>query len=684
MKPEQRKIWQIRVKKLALSYETGWEYLPESDEAGSVLTDIFLEMELENHRRFEKIWEKQEREFLQIVSERKEEPRRLETALWVKAGENGDRQWLNRDTRVYTVTGQGELIYFRTVSPLCLSAARLRWVIRRRGLSAWLCYQEGDTFPVSLSESDGRELAHPVFRWHFPGLCDGHGSFCFSVDLKEAPVMEQKPGGSWSISDGRNSYPAVWQQESGSFSLKGECPEFAGNLEGVSYELKLELPAGEVLTAEWLRALTGEIALREEAAEIDPELCLAADTGPCGSDRVLPFGREPEAAACFYLACDRAAAGAARELMLLFTEEYETEEKGPEGKQEQSRKINGKLFKKYPWLERTEPIQDWQAEETVWEYYDGKLWRSLPDSEEWNTGCHPEEPGERQYSIPIPEDISPCSIEGEEHIYLRLRVSRARGAYAAFYRKRIPVLRAVRFRGGERRYLPESRETADFDETAEGKVYFGFDRDVLPDNCWYTGRECLTFGPEQIRGTGELFGRRACWVEVPDPGVELAAFMPNYVTVRQEAGEGKGSAPGQIPEQTRFCVETGRLGVLDALSVTDARYDRAGAPIRDKVKAAEHYFAHFGRLLTVMDLELMLGERYPFFKVKGCSFSPEGRELEVRLEMLADKEADALPQEEGRLREVSGWLESMLQDSGALWLQGAGVNCILSAEEDGG
>ena len=137
-----------------------------------------------------------------------------------------------------------------------------------------------------------------------------------------------------------------------------------------------------------------------------------------------------------------------------------------------------------------------------------------PSALSWNTGCHPEEPGERQYSIPIPEDISPCSteklsrppdllrpeskalparipaiireyipvserqysipipedispcsIEGEEHIYLRLRVSRARGAYAAFYRKRIPVLRAVRFRGGERRYLPESRETADFDET---------------------------------------------------------------------------------------------------------------------------------------------------------------------------------------------------------------------------
>jgi len=51
MMAEQRKIWYTKVKKLALSYNTGWEYLPESEEAGSILTDIFLEMELENKRR---------------------------------------------------------------------------------------------------------------------------------------------------------------------------------------------------------------------------------------------------------------------------------------------------------------------------------------------------------------------------------------------------------------------------------------------------------------------------------------------------------------------------------------------------------------------------------------------------------------------------------------------------------
>lgn len=683
MRADLRKSWQIRVKKLALSYGTGWEYLPESEEAGSVLTDGFLEMEAENHRRLERIWEKQEREFLQIVPAGEEAPRRLETALSVKAGEAGDGRWLDAGTPAYTVTEQGTLLRFRTVSPLCLSAARLCWIIRRRGFSAWLCYREGDGFPVSLSEAPDRVLACPVFRWYFPGLCDGRDSFFFHAEFPGASGLPQEPAGSWSVSDGRRRYPAVWRQEGGSFFLQGECAEFAGNLEGETYELTLELPAGEEPSGEWLRALAAGPVLREEAGGREPELCLA-DSGPCGSDRVLPFGREPEDGACLCLACDRAAAGSGRQLVLEFTEEYETEEKGPEPEWEehlqQYRKAYGKLYRKYPWLERREQVQDWQVEETVWEYFDGRLWRPLPGSGEWNTGCRPEEPGERRHSLEIPRDISPCSLEGEEHIYLRLRAVRVRGAYAACYRKRIPVLRGLYFRSGEHRFMPAGREVPDPAEAGAEAVYFGFDRPVLAENCWYTGRERLIFRQEQIRGTEELFGRRACWVEMSDMGEELEAFLPNYVAVRQEAEGEEEPDPRQVPEQTRFWVETGKLGVLDALSVPDARYDRAGAPVLDEVKAAEHYFAHFGRLLTERDLELMLGERYPFFRMKDCSYSPERGELKVCLEMLPHEEEEAFTQEEGRLREVSEWLGSVLRNAGPLWLQGAGVSCVLSAE----
>lgn len=668
-----RKDRQIRVKKLALSYETSWEYLPESREAGSVLTDIFMDMEMENQNRFMRIWEKQEREFLRVVPEEKEEPRRLETALSVKTSGENDGRWLAADTRVYTITEQGTLFSFRTVFPLRLSAAGLRWVIRRRGLCAWLCYQEGDTFPVSLSVSADRVLSHPVFRWRFRSLCDGHESFFFAVEFQEVVNTETELPGTWTVSDGQNVYPGVWQQSSAGVSLKGECPEFAGNLEGGIYELRLELSMEETLPEEWLRALAGGITLRERAASPEPELCLT-DIGPGGSDRVLPFGNEPETSACFYLACDRAAAGASGELTLQFTEAYETEEKCPEPVPKEHRK----LYRKYPWLQQTEQVQEWRVEETLWEYFNGRIWCVLPGSVDWHTGCRPEESGERVYRFFIPKDISPCSMEGEEHIYIRLRVTKAAGTYAPYYRKWIPVLKAIRLRTEERVFEPEEQHVPDVREAGEEKLYLGFDREILPDNCWYTGKDWHRFEPEQIKGHGERFGKRACWVEMPVREGELTAFLPNYVAIRQDAEKAKEAEPGQFPEKTAFYVETGEMGLLDAVSVSDARYDRAGAPVQDKKEAAGHFFSHFGRMLTIADLELLLRERYPFFEVEDCIFCPEREELEVRLTMLPQAEEGTV----GRLQEVDGWLSGVVRRLGALWLQKTKVKCVLDGGDE--
>lgn len=680
-----RKEWQIRVKKLSLSCETGWEYVPESQEPGSVLTDIFLDMELENQRRFGKIWEKQEREFLSVIPEAEDVPRRLETALSVKASGESDGRWLAAGTRAYTVTDRGTLLGFCTVSSLRLTAARLRWIIRRRGLFAWLCHREEDGFPVNFSASPDRLLEHPVFRWRFRGLCDGHRSFCFRVEFGESGIPEAALSGSWTLGDGRNLYPGVWQQSPAGASLSGECPEFAGNLEGELYELRLEFSLEETLPEEWLRVLAGGIALREDASDQGPELCLT-ETGPGAADRVLPFGDAPEAAACFYIACDRAAGGASGDLILQFTEGYETEEKGPDPEPEEYRK----LYRKYPWLRRTEQLQEWRVEETLWEYFDGRLWRALPGSVGWNTGCGTGEPGERRHRFCIPRDMSPCSVEGEEHIYLRLRVLKAGGAYAPYYRKRIPVLQSIGFRTTDRVFKPEDRKSPDIRRAEEEKVYFGFDREIRPDNCWYTGTGCLRFSPDQIKGPGERFGKRACWVEIPAGEEELTAFYPNYAAVRQneeaEQGEPGKAEPGQFPERTVFYVETGDMGVLDAVSVADARYDRAGAPVQDELAAAEHFFSHYGRMLTIGDLALLLKERYPILNAEECTFYSERSRLMVKLVLnpRGEEQKEEGDSEEIRLEEVEGWLTGAIRRLGPLWLQRAEVKCELDCGNGSG
>lgn len=166
-------------------------------------------------------------------------------------------------------------------------------------------------------------------------------------------------------------------------------------------------------------------------------------------------------------------------------------------------------------------------------------------------------------------------------------------------------------------------------------------------------------------------------MEIPVEGEELEDFLPNYVAVRQEVEEMKEAEPGQFPKKTAFYVETGKIGVLDAVSVSDAQYDRAGAPVQDEKEAAEHYFSHFGRMLTITDLELLLRERYPFFAVEDWAFCPKRGELEVKLTVLPQAEEGV----DGRLEEVNVWLSGTVRRQGALWLQKAKVRCILSEEK---
>lgn len=661
--------WQIWVKKLALAYETGWEYKPGSEEPGSVLTDIFLEMEEKNDYRLKEIEKKHRQTFLKVVPERKKETKRLKAALSVKAPGVYDGKRLEKGTRVYTMTENGEMLDFRTVSALQLTAADLRWIICRKGLSAWLCYREGDEFPVISEKVQDRELAHPVFRWRFQGICDGHKQFSFVADFGMEADMETVPPGSWTVSDGRNIYPAEWTQSERKLLLVGECPEFAKNLEGEIYELCMKLSAEGSLTEEWLKLFAGNLTLWEEEETLEPELCLTQG-GFAGSRRVLPFGREPELTGCFYLACDRAAAGAGGDLTLRFLESFEMEERLPEPKPEALKK----QYKKYAWMLREEPVQEWKAEETVWEYFNGSIWQILPGSEDWHTGCLAENESERSLCFTVPSDMRPCVVEGEEHLYLRLRIERVQGAYAAYFRKRIPVFRDICFHAGAHSCQPQESDLPDIGEALDSSIYLGFDKEVTCDNCWYIGKSFQSFIPEQIKGWGVRYGKKAYWVKLPWKE-KIEDFLPNCVEIYQDTME---DVQLRIPEKTVYYVESGGLGALDAVSVSEAHYDENGAPIQNEIDAAEHYFQHFCRLLTPMDMKLLLQERYPFLKVKSCVYHNENNELEVVFTMPHQEDQE---QKAVELAEIRGWLCSALRRMGGIWLQTADVKCILQTEE---
>lgn len=690
--------WGKRIKKLVLAYETGWEYMPGSDEAGSVLTDVFLEMEGKNRDRYREMWKKHELEFLQAVPADDNKAKRLRAALVVEASKKDSGKWLKEGTKAYTVLEREGLIRFRTCSDLTLASATLRYGIRKKGLSAWLVYDSGAEVDTSvlgctnrLFRASGIELARPAFEWSFNGLCDGRERLSFAVEFhgisgnNEMNGLDRKHvfgktgphtalSGTWSVTDGQKVYPLSLERTDNAFVLTGETPGFAERLDGERYTVRLEFPAGEEPAREWRGALCEDITLREAAETVELKLCLT-DEGTADSGCVKPFGQALYEASCCYFVCDRAVAGREGELELKFTEIFETEERLPEPLPQ----AYEKLYRKYPWMKPEAAVQEWQAGTTVWEYFDGNLWRVLPGSGAWKTGCCPEKTGERVYRWTRPRDMQPCAVEGETHFYIRLRLISVCNAFAAYYHKYIPVMKDVRIERGERVLKPVMRKLPGRDEGQETKTYLGFDKKVTSENSWYTGKDSLFFPREQIRGQGVMYGKEAFWVELEGSEAEEWQFLiPNYVEILQEAGpDDDHDTRLKISAGTDFSVETDDMDVLEAMSVSDARYDKEGPPVEEqvRVKAAEHYFSHYGRLVTLYDMELLLQERYPLLQVESCSLQEAAGELQVALKCVS-----AFPDRtEELLLEINEWLQETISRKGTLWLKGINVKCTWSA-----
>lgn len=701
--------WNNRIKKLALAYETGWEYMAKSDEAGSVLTDVFLEMEGKNRESCRGMWKKHKLEFLQAVPAEDSEAKRLRTALVVRATDRDSGKFLKKGTKAYTLLEKEGIIRFRTCSDLMLTPARLRYGIYKKGLSAWLAYDSGaedgeDSYPVRLFQPVGSELEHPVFEWSFSGLCVGRERLAFDVEFYgadktagingsggssgiEGDDLDFVLSGKWSVTDGQEVYPLSLERTDTAFVLKGETPGFAERLDGERYTIRLEFPAGEEPPQVWQEALCRDIALRETAETVEVKLCLT-DEGTAESGCVRPFGQALYEASCCYFVCDRAVAGREGELELKFTESFETEEELPEPPPQEYEK----LYKKYPWMRLDQTVQEWRAENTVWEYFNGSLWCILPGSRGWATGCLPEASGEKAYRWTRPQDMQPCAVEGEEHFYIRLRLISVCNAFAVYYHKHIPVLKDVRFETGERTLKPVARKLPDRDEWQEAKMCLGFDQRVTSENTWYTGTECLVFRQRQIQGNRAgyvkqtRYGREAFWVELEGGAAEdWETLMPNYVEILQEKDPQEDRPGGgrsthlQIPAAADFTVETDGMEVLEAVSVSESRYNGDGPPIEGqmRVKAAEHYFSHYGRLVTLYDVELLLQERYPFLELESCALREDVGELQVSLRQVSAFQGGTWE----LLQEISEWLKETASRTGTLWLKGINVNCTLSSEE---
>jgi len=673
----------FRIKKLAFAYDTGWEYMPDTKEAGSVLTDIFLEMLDENKNRFGNIWLKHETEFLDIAPVYEGEQTLLMGFLSVKVSGENDGKWLPRGTEVYMVPDEGSLVWFTILSPLRLTAAKLKYAFYQKGLYSWPVYDGGEKGDLLFSASECR-ITHPEFKWKYINLCNGLTECRFIIKLHGISPDLNGLEGVWSIKDIRNSYPLKLEQTTEGMSLCGETPEFFNNRDDTEYEICLDIPCEKEGTAETLKILSQGFELTEPENICKADICLTDNDAGDGS-KVYPFGNEPDTSACCYIACDEIFARDRGEIILSFTERFETEENLPPDRPG----VSKKLYKKYPWLEQfktqieaqTENIYDWKPKETVWEYFNGNVWCILPESGDWKTGCMNEKSLEAEKKLlwHRPECMKACVIDGEEHFFIRLRLIKAENPYAIYYRKYIPVLENIRFSVKNHIWKCTQQQIPDMSEVYREKIYLGFDHEISPDNRWYkeyegqTGKSgCFFFDKNQILGWDVRLGHDAFWVELDageietdpgDSGEEVRVrLIPNYTEICGNAS-GKGE---KYPAGTVFQVETEDMGVLDASLVKEISDDGIRDSGKDKIKAKENVFLRFDRIVTLMDIETFIKEAYPSLNVLSCELADTDElVLEVAAE-LTDSE----------LAKLQKWVEDALRVRGSIWLEDCKVHVV--------
>lgn len=709
-----------KIKKLALAFETGWEYRPESGEAGSVLTDAVCDMLLQNNRRFERIWEKHTAQFLSVMpDEAREKPARI-LEIGVCANGECDSATLARETKVLLNPEQGEALQFVTVDSLQLTAAELLYVLYQDGLYLWQIYERGQREQIK------REIETPVFRWQYENLCNGREKIKYIVAVPD--IL-----GEWSISDGENSYSLKAESRDAGLQLTGETPAFRENRSPCVYELKLHLPYGEELTETLLGQLCRPLSLKEEKQSGEAVLCLTEE-GPVSGERALPFGRTLETASCCYFVCDEILAAKGREITLEFRESFLTECNLPQEAPKEYRK----LYKKYPWLKEQNTVREWMAEETAWEYFDGSLWMPLPGSGEWQTGCAEQDAGfsaegrKRSYRWMPSEAMSPCVVEGQEHYYIRLRLKKVANEYAQYYRKHIPVLENVRISAARGVARPIRCGFPEASELGKRKLYYGFDRGITEANRWRTSKGIMFFQREEITGRGNKYGREAFWAEksiaeadkaeangANKDGLkadildmaklsETSGMIANYVQVRQVTGEDDAElAPLKAKAGQLLSVETENVGVLDARLLADVSFTNtrpASAPAVFRAAGGgqsshpsalegdqgsrtaalgdgwDSYPAAFGRLVAPRDIAGWIRRRYSDLCMVSCTLR---REEGVLLVVLRRQKNTADEETRKVLSELEQSLELALTAGSPLWLAGCKVSCVLERPGEG-
>ena len=454
-----------RVEELAASYTPEWRFDRRDPDVGSTLALIFADQMAGNIRRMNQLPEKYHTEFVNLLGLNLK-PAYPASGIAVVELMRGTVPGveLPRGTRLMAEGEDGTPVLFETMGDVYLTNARMTDILSISGTRGCIRPLLGGPKVPRLvpeeqemlgreEETEGNCGAFELFDYEQPGI-ERNALLLYHRSVFAAPpgvpvqIRVVSPEGrslareladperwrwSYYAQGGLKAFDSV-REENGVVLLQREEESFGVKLEGEEYHLVCLEPLDAVRTA--VEAADIRLSSRKEPSA--PQLFLhegeELDAGYC-----MPLG---ETASLFdecYI-CDEQAFAQQDALITISFELSNRKKMMQLTAQQQNEEL--KIIKRKPAAIHYQTAYT-APERVAVEYFDGRLWRRLPGSQDWETLFDGTHSGHFQLSFRCPADWTSVPINGYEGRCLRLRVTQADNCYLLPCEHTMPVLRNV-------------------------------------------------------------------------------------------------------------------------------------------------------------------------------------------------------------------------------------------------
>lgn len=498
------------------SYLPDWQFQRGGSELESALMTVLGEMLEESRSRLDQLPEKHLREYLSAWYDAPQEEKPMSAYAILSAPQG---MLLPKGTLFYR-SGDGTKLWETTADAYAEPAKLCEQFISDSSLGKLIQLPiPTPEAPSKLFDCHTAGIQHREVRFCHPAAFSSQAGCRVSLTLESTTedllrFLCDPASSTWYLELGEQSIPLTpptWTDD----TLHLDLPASGG----APASLLLKAADGKVPPATTIRR-----AVLETVRSPRGQTLLLTDSGPWSDQDCLPFGERLTQWNACYVSCPDALALPGAQVTLSWLQSYQTREDLLPGMEQEPeyRPIMRRMPQAPP------PIRDVWADQVLWEYWDGRTWRTLPGTESFpQMFSSPDgiKSVRQEARFSWPPDAQCCTVQGISAHWLRWRLASCEGAGWLPVRYHAPLVSDLAIRAalsGDEAILEQRCGVGQIFQPLIGirKQLFP---PITPDHdCWWLGFDvppCSDSFRLYLSLRGHIpGGQLTAWEEVPGTG----------------------------------------------------------------------------------------------------------------------------------------------------------------------